>query len=100
MAISYCSAFGALPCQSQSFSMKETPLPLTLWAMMTVGLPLYARAAAKAASSSPKSCAEHSTTFQPKARNLSAEGANLCSFPVEFAFVLCYNGAKDRRDEK
>ena len=45
IATSYCSALGAAPCHATLFSMKETPLPLVLWEMMTVGLSVHAFAA-------------------------------------------------------
>ena len=31
IACFHCSSFGAMPCQAQTFSMYETPLPLTVW---------------------------------------------------------------------
>ena len=38
MAVSYCSPLGAVPCQEAWFSIKLTPLPFTVLAMMAVGL--------------------------------------------------------------
>ena len=46
-----CSSFGALPCQPASSSIKETPWPLCVLAMITVGLPLHALALSKASKS-------------------------------------------------
>ena len=42
MAFTYSSSEIGLPCQALLPSMNETPLPLTVSAMMTVGLPLIA----------------------------------------------------------
>ena len=39
-----CSSFGALPCQPASSSMKETPFPLWVFAMIAVGFPLHSLA--------------------------------------------------------
>ena len=38
MAFWYCSAFGALPCQPAWFSIKLTPLPLVVLAIIGKGL--------------------------------------------------------------
>ena len=51
MAILYSSSFGALPCQPALFSMKETPLPLVVLQMITVGCPFTVLASANAAAS-------------------------------------------------
>ena len=51
IAAAYCSSLGALPCQPTWFSMYETPLPLTVFIMIAVGIPLNCRASLKAASS-------------------------------------------------
>ena len=40
IATAYCSSFGAVPCQLTLFSIKETPFPFTLCAMIAVGMPL------------------------------------------------------------
>ena len=37
IAIAYCSSFGAEPCHPALFSMKETPLPFTVFMMIAVG---------------------------------------------------------------
>ena len=44
MAAIASAGLGALPCHSGLFSMNETPLPLTVWATMKVGLPRVASA--------------------------------------------------------
>ena len=55
--------------------MNETPLPLTVWAMITLGRPFTAFAASQAATIAATSWPSHSITFQPKARHLSGMGS-------------------------
>ena len=55
IAARYCSSFGALPCHETSFSMKETPLPFTLFKMMAVGFPAVCRASSNARCRAAKS---------------------------------------------
>src|SRR4029077_1911542 len=69
------SGFGALPCHSGSFSMNETPLPLTVWATMKVGAPLLASAWSRALSTWAMSCPLTSSTGQPNALSLSVIGS-------------------------
>ena len=57
--------------------MKETPLPLTVWATRQVGLPLVAAASASAPSIAAKSWPSISSVCQPKARHLSASGVDV-----------------------
>src|SRR5579883_1412020 len=69
------SAFGAVPWNLGLFSMKETPLPLMVWATMAVGRPLAACACSSALRMAGKSWPLISIAFQPNARHLSASGA-------------------------
>jgi len=39
IAMLYSSSFGALPCQSALFSIKETPFPFIVFAIIAVGFP-------------------------------------------------------------
>lgn len=74
-AAACCSSFGALPCQETLFSMNETPLPLTDFCTITLGLPLQAFAFSNASAICSKSCASMTMTFQPKAANFSGIGS-------------------------
>src|ERR1019366_5002224 len=80
----YCSSFsasaasslvGATPWNLGLFSINETPLPFTVLAISTVGLPLVAAASAKAACSAGISCPFTSITCQPNASHLSTSGS-------------------------
>src|SRR5699024_4370051 len=55
IAWAYCSSFGAFPCQSTLFSIKETPLPFSVLAIIAVGIPFTVLASANAAASCSKS---------------------------------------------
>ena len=41
IACSYCSAFGAFPCQPHWFSINETPFPLIVFATIILGLSCF-----------------------------------------------------------
>src|SRR5690606_18816528 len=75
MARAACSAFGATPCQSTTPSMKETPLPLTVFAMTKVGLPLVACASSMARRKAPMSWPSMVTTCQLKDSSFSRSGS-------------------------
>ena len=47
-ALSLSSSFGAVPCHEASFSIKETPLPFIVLAIIIVGLPFVISACSKA----------------------------------------------------
>ena len=74
MAVSYCSPLGAVPCQEAWFSIKLTPLPLTVLAIMAVGLPLMVLAFSNAASISSKQWPLMQITSNPKAFSFSSMG--------------------------
>jgi hypothetical protein len=70
------SRLGALPCQPGWFSIKLTPLPLTVSARMTVGMPLGIRGLSNASTTLIMSWPLIAqTTCQPKLVYLSASGS-------------------------
>src|SRR5262249_2290379 len=75
MARRASAGFGALPCHSGSFSMNDTPLPLTVWATMNTGRSLMVSAWSRALSIWPRSWPSTSRTAHPKALHLSATGS-------------------------
>src|SRR5713101_6155890 len=75
MAAIASAGFGALPCHSGSFSMKDTPLPFTVWATTKVGVPRVASAWSRAFAIWATSWPLISTTGQPNDCHLAMTGS-------------------------
>src|SRR5207249_3061844 len=71
------SGLGVFPCHFVEFSMKDTPFPLTVCAMTTVGLPFVCSASSNASSNARRSWPSHSITCQENARHLSGSGSSV-----------------------
>ena len=67
MARSAMSGGSALPCQPSLLAISLKPLPLTVRAMITVGLPVASRAAPRALSIAAGSWPSITTAVQPNA---------------------------------
>ena len=66
---------GATPWKPQTFSIKETPLPFTVFARIIVGLSLHSLALSRAERISSKLCPSILITFQPKASHFLSNGS-------------------------
>src|SRR5262249_32047420 len=80
IALIASAGFGALPCHSGSFSMNDTPLPLTVCATMKVGTPVVASAWSSAFVICPMSWPSISTTGQPNDCHLAVTGSISSTF--------------------